>query len=143
MAVPGMTPVRYFRDAELDQYLVKAGAEGEALDGTGLPLDTTKGGKAYKAIGTLAPDWKIYVANRATDDQAYRIQHSSFVCGGPVGAGFEIHSVDGRRLVLWPNSGHYRTTAEQMEQVRQAFVAQGITAHIEIRGLVQERLSIF
>lgn len=142
IAKPGIRPVKYLRGEELKQYLVTAGPNGEALDGSGRPLDTTNGGRAYKAIGTLTPSGDIYVAHRASDSQNYRIQHSSFVNGGAAAAGFEIHSTDGKKLVLWPNSGHYRTTAEQMEQLRSALRAKGIMAEIEIKGLETERPTI-
>lgn len=134
----GSIPVKYFSGKELEQYRVTGGPNGEALDGHGHPLDTTRGGTADRAIGTLDTSGRIYIAHRAPDDQSHKINHSSFVRGGDVAAAFEIHSVDGTRLVLWPNSGQYLTTSEQMEQLRQAFRLNGITADIRVEGLSTE-----
>ena len=140
----GSIPVKYFSGKELEQYRVTGGPNGEALDGHGRPLDTTRGGAADKAIGTLDTSGRIYIAHRAPDDQSYKINHSSFVRGGAVAAAFEIHCVDGTGLVLWPNRGHYLTTSEQMEQLRQAFRLNGITADIRVEGLSTEpRQTIF
>jgi hypothetical protein len=123
----GSRVVHYFDPVELEEHrlFVKDGLLYSAEDGR--PFDTTGGDAHWSgsgfAIFVMDSDGNLYAT---LDHMPGRIHHSSFLAGGPVAGAGEIAVENGELRIASRQSGHYRPTLEQHEQVRRELERQGL-----------------
>ncbi|SDC78932.1 hypothetical protein SAMN05192589_103228 [Paracidovorax valerianellae] len=123
------TSVTYLNAEQRQQYKLTV-KDGKIFDAEGKPFDTRNGktacfgGGAGKAIFVMDHDGNLYASNYHAPG---KFHHSSFLAGQPVAGAGEITVHNGEIQSLTRNSGHYRPSAAQLEQVAHSLSSQGLS----------------
>ncbi len=123
------TSVAYLDQEQRQQFKLTV-KDGKIYDAQGKLFDTQNGktacfgGNAGKAIFVMDHDGNMYASNYHAPG---KFHHSSFLAGQPVAGAGEIAVHNGEIQYLSRNSGHYRPSAAQLEQVAQNLSSQGLS----------------
>lgn len=123
------TSVTYLNAEQRQQFKLTV-KDGKIFDAEGKPFDTRNGktacfgGGAGKAIFVMDHDGNLYASNYHAPG---KFHHSSFLAGQPVAGAGEITVHNGEIQSLTRNSGHYRPSAAQLEQVAHNLSSQGLS----------------
>jgi hypothetical protein len=123
----GQSTVRYLSDSELAKFKVSITSDGKLLDANGAPLDTTNASNftgQSKAIYVVDKDGNVFVS---LEQRVGEFHHSSLGQGLPVAGAGEMQVKDGILQYLNRQSGHYKPTAAQLDQVVRYFQAKGVS----------------
>ena len=120
------TKVKYLDDTERLQYKLQI-KDGKLYDNTGNLFDTAKAQSAFGGKGNA-----IFVMDEAgsifasTVHSPGKFHHSSFLSGKPVASAGEIVVNNGVLQNVTRRSGHYRPTADQLDQLLQELSSNSI-----------------
>ncbi len=120
------TQVTYLNAEQRQQFQLHM-HDGKLCDAQGRAFDTRGAQSSFletegTAIFVMNPDGDIYAAN---DRVPGKFQHSSFLAGAPVAAAGEIEVHDGVVKFISGKSGHYRPSADQLDQMVHNLKSQG------------------
>ncbi|MFM0515132.1 hypothetical protein [Paraburkholderia sp. RL17-373-BIF-A] len=118
------TKVRYLSPAERAKFELTVDNSGLLHIADGKLFDTTRSGGA---IFVMDHDGRIFAS---CNEIVGKFHHSSFLAGAPVAGAGTLEVVNGRLKRVTRNSGHYRPTVGQHQQVVDRFRRLGAGAFI-------------